>query len=84
MTVFVFTEERDQGTQFIKHTPNVSHVVMYAGNLRGYKGLEVHDWSNACNLTLDMTSAVRLRAMRAVLYLSKNAGCFITHGSSTY
>ena len=73
----------NHGTHVIQNTPNISHVVMYAGNLRGYKGIEVYDWSNSCNLTLDVTSAVRLRAMRAALYLSKNAGCSINHGSSS-
>ena len=64
------------------HTPNVCRDVMCVGNLRGYEGIEVYDWSNSCNLTLDVTSAVRLRAMREVLYLYKNAGCSINHGSS--
>ena len=41
------------------HTPNASYDVMCVGNLRGYEGIEVYDWSNSCNIPLPLTSAVR-------------------------
>ena len=76
------TEKTHHGTNVLHHMPNASHDVMCRGGLGGCEGMEVCNWSNSCNLTLDVTSAVRLRVTREVLYLSKNAGYSITHGSS--
>ena len=70
------------GTNVLHHMPNVGHDVIYRGVLGSCEGIEVCDWSNSCNLPIAVTSAVGLRCMRAVLYLSKNAGCSITHRCS--
>ena len=53
------TEKTHHGTHFLHKMHNVSHDVVYRGGLGGCEGMEVCDWSNACNLPLAVTSAVK-------------------------